>query len=745
MKSSAVATAVTMAAALLAAIITITLPASYWWLNYRSQLNEINTSAKIHAIQISEIVKNNPKSWHSEEDRLSSLLHSSLLSPDQAETRTILDLGGKVLIRSPGKVDEPSVVYSERIYASGNPVGEVAIQRSTRPLQQKTMLVALLGLGLGLLMFFILRILPLRALNHAHLSLHQEKERLRIVVDHALDAIISMSRDGIIESFNAAAEKSFGYRARNIVGKHIQILIPGFEPGNTILSHEKAEAGKTMEGIARRRDRTLFPVEYSLSSATETTDGKLVCILRDITERKQAQQSMAFNASYDSLTRLPNRTLFRDRLAHAIVRARRHEQLAALMFLDLDRFKMINDSLGHAMGDLLLQAVAQRLSETLRATDTVTRYVKNEPLPGNNMNATISRLGGDEFTVILEELNHVNDAATAAQKIIQSMAAPFELNGHVIYITTSIGITLFPLDDGDIDILINHADVAMYRSKQSGRNDYHFYSEEMNSHAHERLAMETALRVALDKHEFYLLYQPKVNVSTGLLVSVEALLRWNNDKFPQIGPDIFVPVLEEIGLIGEVGDWVLRTACTQMQIWKKQNLPSFGLSVNLSARQFRQGDIAENIGSVLQSTGLEPGLLELEMTESLLMDHSESTCNTLSALSSRGIKIALDDFGTGYSSLAYLTRYPINTLKIDRSFVKDLCSDTNDSAIVQAIIALAHSLQIDVTAEGVETEEQKKFLQHGCDQMQGYLLSKPLLPQDLMQWIHRNTLTVTVT
>ncbi|MFH2210617.1 MAG: EAL domain-containing protein [Pseudomonadota bacterium] len=738
MKPNSISATISMVAAMFAAIVTILLPTSYWWINHRSQLSEITATAKIHSLRVTEMVNRNPLVWRFEAHRLSSLVNTSLSSSELPEIRSVLDLEGNVLARSPGHIDEPSVAYTEFVYDSGNPVGVVAVQRSTLPLLHRTIVVALLGLVLGLTLFIILRILPLRALSHAHSSLHREKERLRIVVDHALDPIISMSQGGIVESFNAAAEKSFGYRAKHVIGKHIQTLMPGFEPGHTILAHEKAKTGETVEGVARRRNRTLFPVEYALSSTNESANGKLICILRDITERKQAQQSMVFNAHYDSLTHLPNRALFRDRLAHAVVRARRHEKLAALMFLDLDRFKMINDSLGHAVGDLLLQAVAKRLSETLRAADTVSRHIVDEALPGDSGNAIISRLGGDEFTVILEELNHVNDAAVAAQKIIQAMTIPFELSGHVVYVTTSIGITLFPLDDSDIDTLIKHADVAMYLSKQSGRNDYHFYSKEMNNCAHERLSMETALRAALDKKEFYLHYQPKVNLATGLIVGVEALLRWQNEKFPQIDPEKFIPVLEEMGLIGEVGDWVLRTACTQMQTWQKQGLPAFMLAVNLSARQFREKDIAERIENALHLTGIAPNLLELEMTESLLMDHSEATCNTLAALSRLGIKIALDDFGTGYSSLAYLKRFPINALKIDRSFVVDLATNPNDVAITKAIIALAHSLQMNVIAEGVETETQRNFLQQqGCDQIQGYLISRPLSPQDMELWINK--------
>lgn len=739
MKHGAIATTMTIAAALVAMVVTAIFPAYYWWINYHAQQDEITAAARIHASQITRALDSDPQSWHFQRNRLSSLINQGHSPSKFPEVRAILDLKGNVLARSPGRIDEPSITHAEPVYDSGNPVGIVTVQRSTRLLLQKVTLVAMLGLGLGLMLFVILRILPLRALNHANISLHREKEQLRIMLDHALDPIISMDHDGIIESFNVAAEKNFGYRASQIIGNNIRKLMPGFEP----ISIDEPKTGKTMEGVARRRNRSLFPVEYTLSSTAESSSSQLVLILRDITERKLAQQSMAFNANYDSLTQLPNRALFRERLAHAIARARRHEKLAALMFLDLDRFKIINDSLGHAIGDLLLQAVAKRLTETLRATDTVTRHSAPEYPYANPENATVSRLGGDEFTVIIEGLNHVNDAATAAQKIIQAMAQPFELGGHIVYVTVSIGIALFPLDESDIDTLIKHADVAMYRSKQSGRNDYHFYGEEMNNRVHERLVMENSLRSALANEEFHLHYQPKMNIATGQVVGVEALLRWRNEKFPEIGPNKFIPMLEEMGLIGEVGEWVLRTACTQMQAWKKQGLPPLTLAVNLSALQFRQNDITDRIGRILQHTALDPSLLELEMTESLLMDHGESTRNTLSTLSGLGIKISLDDFGTGYSSLAYLKRFPINALKIDRSFVKDIASNANDAAITQAIIALAHSLQMDVIAEGVETGEQQAFLQKlGCTQMQGYLISRPIPPHYFVKWISNQALFI---
>ncbi len=736
MRSSGVATTVSWMAALVGGLVTVLLPISYWWLTYQHQLGEMATAAGINASQVAALASQNRGALDGDKPRLAELIRKDLTRSQFPEARYVRDLDGKIMVSTQGKLEEPIFSASEPVYDSGRKVGEVVISRSLLPVLYRAGIAALLGLAIGLSIFIIMRVLPLRALERALASLHREKEQLRIVVDHALDPIISMSHDGIVESFNPAAEKSFGYRAKHVVGKHIQTLMPGFEPGRTILAVEKAQTGETVEGVARRRDRSLFPVEYALSSTTECASGTLVCILRDISERKQAQQSLAFMANYDSLTQLPNRTLFRDRLTHALARARRHEKLAALMFLDLDRFKMINDSLGHAIGDKLLQAVAARLIQTLRAADTVSRYSTAEIMPGEMGSAIISRLGGDEFTVILEGLKHVNDAASAAQKIIEALTAPFDIDGRAVYITTSIGIALFPLDDSDIDTLLKHADMAMYRSKESGRNNYHFYGEEMNSCVHQRLAMETSLRAALENKEFSLCYQPKTDVDSGHLIGVEALLRWSNPMFGKATPDQFVPVLEEMGLIVEIGEWVLRTACLQVKTWQQAGLVPMRLAVNLSARQFRQSDVAERIAKVLEETGIAPAMLELEMTEGMLMEHIEASSTTLSALSGLGVKLSIDEFGTGYSSLPYLERFPIDTLKIDRSFVSDITTSSNDAAVTNAIIALAGSLQMGVVAVGVETEEQKAVLQRqGCGQMQGYLLSRPLPADECERWL----------
>ena len=723
-----------LAVALISLSAAILVPVSYWWTDYQAQLEEISHESRLNSQFINQFIRSNPNGWHTQSASLEEIIHQAPHPHAQPEIRIVEDLGGRTLAGGNRWLDGPLISGTESIYQGGREVGKVRISRSLEPVVQRTGLAALLGLALGLVLFLILRVLPVRALHHAHTSLHREKEQLRIVVDYALDPIVSMSREGLIESFNPAAARTFGYDAGEIIGQHIQLLLPGFEPGRTILSMEKKETGETVEGQARRKNQQLFPVEYALSSATEC--GKLVCIMRDITERKQAQKSLAFLANYDSLTRLPNRVLFRERLGQAMARAKRSEKLAALMFLDLDRFKIINDSLGHAIGDKLLQAVAQRLAETLRATDTVMRRMPDGTIMSDCGEATLSRLGGDEFTIILEGISHINDAATAAQKVVDAMAIPFELEGHGVYVTASIGITLFPFDDSDIDLLIKHADIAMYRSKQLGRNDYHFYSEDMNNQAHERLAMELSLRHGLANHEFSLHYQPKTLIDSGTVVGVEALLRWENERFGQVMPEKFIPILEETGLIVEIGEWVLRTACLQMQAWRQAGLDNIRLAVNLSAKQFKQPNLIDCAREVLRETGLDPRLLELEMTESLLMEHTDSSAQTLSILADMGTKISVDDFGTGYSSLAYLKRFPIHSLKIDQSFIQDINSNANDAAITQAIIALARSLQFEVVAEGVETEAQKALLQQlGCQQIQGFLLTPPLPPEELGSWL----------
>ena len=438
----------------------------------------------------------------------------------------------------------------------------------------------------------------------------------------------------------------------------------------------------------------------------------------EIDERKRTEEDLAYLSHHDQLTGLANRTMFQIRLTRALARASRNRQIVGVMFMDLDRFKSISETFGHTVGDLFLKAVAKRLEGCMRDTDTVGRW------------------GGDEFTFILEGISDIQYVTAAAERVVQTMDAPFNLEGHEVFATTSIGITVYPHDGDDMDTLTKNADAAMYRAKDRGRNNYQFYAPEMNAKALERLSLESSLRRALERDEFLIYYQPRVDINTGLVVGMEGLLRWNNAELGMVSPDQFIPLAEETGLIAPIGDWVLRSACSQTREWQREGLTSLKVSVNLSARQFRQKDLTDTVSQVLRDTGLDPDCLELELTEGVLMDDTKASSSTLSDLKALGLGISIDDFGTGYSSLSYLKLFSLDTLKIDQSFVRDITTDPDSAAIANSVIALARSLRLRVVAEGVETEEQLSFLDNqDCDEIQGYLFSPPLAANDFRKLV----------
>lgn len=435
----------------------------------------------------------------------------------------------------------------------------------------------------------------------------------------------------------------------------------------------------------------------------------------DLEERKRVEQSIRHIAHHDALTGLPNRSLFRDRLTHAMAQADRYHQKLAVMFLDLDRFKAINDTLGHNVGDQLLKIAAERLRSCVRDSDTV------------------ARLGGDEFTVIVEDIVEDHDAAAVAQKILDTLSQPFNLYGHEVFISVSVGVTLYPSDDENADNLLRNADSAMYRAKEFGRNNFQFYVAEMNIKARERLRLESSLRRALDRNEFMLYYQPRVSLESGRVIGAEALLRWRHPEMGLVPPSEFIPILDETGMIIPVGDWALREACRQNREWQDMGLPPIRVAVNLSVRQFIQKDLADTIVRALEAANLSAEHLEVEITEDLFLEHNQTNIITLARLKNMGIHISIDDFGTGYSSLSYLKRLPIDTLKIDQSFVRDI-GDPDNKAIASAIIAMAASLRLNVLAEGVETDEQLAFLRaQGCNEIQGFSFSHPLPADEFAQ------------
>jgi diguanylate cyclase (GGDEF)-like protein/PAS domain S-box-containing protein len=441
-------------------------------------------------------------------------------------------------------------------------------------------------------------------------------------------------------------------------------------------------------------------------------EGKVTGVIgtyEDITDRKVAQERVQYLAYYDALTGLPNRALLQDRLSNALASARRRKDKVALLFLDLDRFKDINDSLGHSVGDLLLQEVAERLKKWSREQDTV------------------ARVGGDEFVIVLTAAKDGADAAVAAERLMHAMSTGVVVQGRSLSISCSVGISVFPEHGADSETLIKNADAAMYCAKEDGGHNFRFFTDDMNAQAVERLTLESSLRLALDKKEFFLVYQPQMNIATGKVIGLEALLRWQHPTLGLVSPDKFIRIAENCGLIVPIGEWVLRTACSQAQKWQDEGLPAVSVAVNVSAIQFRQEDFCELIRKVLDETGLAPQHLELELTESLLLANADVMLSAVRELKAMGLTLAIDDFGTGYSSFSYLRQFQVNRLKIDRLFIRDVAVNPDDAAITTAIISMAKSLHLKVIAEGVENEAQMSFLRaHQCDEIQGYYFSKPL-------------------
>ncbi len=455
--------------------------------------------------------------------------------------------------------------------------------------------------------------------------------------------------------------------------------------------------------------------------------------IRYAIERKKAKDQILHMAYNDTLTQLPNRLSFKNSLKQAMEINKRNGKLTALLFLDLDNFKRINDTFGHTVGDDLLKEVADRLSICVRKSDEIARNIPSES------NNSVARLGGDEFTILLS-INHILDASNVARRIIDKLSRPIMLEGNEVFITASIGIVIHPMDGDDVDTLLKNADAAMYNAKSRDKNNFQFYEKSMNEAALGRLTMENNLRKAVENRNFILHYQPQMEISSGRIVGMEALLRWEDPDLGIIPPLEFIPLAEETGLIIPIGEWVIRTACLQNRVWQESGLSPLRISVNMSGRQFKNKGIIEAVSGILADTGLPPRYLELEITENIVMENVESTITILNELKNMGLKISMDDFGTGYSSFSYLKRIPLDVIKIDRSFIKDIHESSHDRTIIGAIIVMAHSLRMEIIAEGVETEEQLSFLRlNNCDEIQGYLLSRPLSGEDATELLVKET------
>ncbi|WP_395015540.1 EAL domain-containing protein [Dongia sp.] len=556
----------------------------------------------------------------------------------------------------------------------------------------------------------------------------EERQRQAAAVfSHTQEGVVVTDAAGTILNVNPAVCAITGYDEAELRGSNMRLMQSGRHDAAFYkdLWHKVSTAGFWQGEIwNRRKGGEVYPELLTISTVRNDAGEVInyVGTFSDITNIKRSQDELHKLAHHDPLTGLPNRLLLLSRLEHALERSRRHGETGAVLFLDLDRFKNVNDSLGHPAGDELLIHVAQRLRARLRDSDT------------------LARLGGDEFVVVLEGIDSPEHAAAVAQNLIERLAESFELDGgHVVYIGTSIGISLFPSDAAVASKLIQQADTALYEAKEHGKGTYRFYRAALTEAANARLALEARLRRGLEREEMVVYYQPLIAVDDRRLIGVEALLRWRDPEAGLIPPDRFIPLAEETGLIVPLGDWVLRAACRQCKAWRDRGVAIEVIAVNLSPRQFQLPDIAERVGAVLQETGLPPQCLEVEITEGALMERPEATLEKLSALKALGIRLAIDDFGTGYSSLAYLKQFPIDKLKVDKSFVTDIPNDPADIAITTAIIGLAKHLNLEVLAEGVETAEQFAFLdQKGCDTVQGFLFSRPLPADDLFQTLGRN-------
>jgi diguanylate cyclase (GGDEF)-like protein/PAS domain S-box-containing protein len=550
-------------------------------------------------------------------------------------------------------------------------------------------------------------------------ELFAEKERAQVTLNSIGDAVVCTNLAGNVSFLNPVAEKLTGWSQRDAAGRPVaEVLHILVDSSREVVSNpmelavaENRTLNLPSNSLLVRRDGTEIPIEDSVAPIHDRQGrgAGAVIAFRDVTVARAMERQLAYSAQHDFLTGLPNRMLLIDRVSQAIAASLRHNGIVAVMFLDLDGFKHINDSLGHLIGDKVLQSVAGRLRECLRGSDTV------------------SRQGGDEFVVLLSDVQRIEDAAFTATRMLHAIAAPHTIDDRDLHVTASIGISVYPDDGANCETLIKNADTAMYHAKEHGRQCYEFFRPAMNARAVARQSIEEDLRRALERREFVLHYQPKVDLTTGGIAGAEALIRWVHPTRGLVAPSEFIPVAEDCGLILPIGNWVLRESCRQARAWLDAGLSMNSMAVNVSAMEFRDKQFGEGVIEALDDAGLNPKHLQLELTEGILMKNAESTESILNALRARGVQVAIDDFGTGYSSLSYLTRFPIDTLKIDQSFVHQVATSEGDTPIVTAIISMGRDLNMRVVAEGVETQEQAAFLRaHHCDQAQGYYFGRPV-------------------
>ncbi len=694
-------------------LITILVPAAYFFISYQHLRSELIVQSALSANDVTDLVKSNSALWRYEELRLSEMLEQRSKS-SVAESRIIYDTNRAVIASNTSAVPLAHISQTHDIYDAGVVIASIEISRTLKPLLFGTLLVALCSAAIAAVIFFTLRTLPRRSIKKAFQALREKRKKYRSLHETMKEGMaehrVTFGDDGELKSFiiidaNSSCADMFGCSRQELIGsnsltqfgtsfrEYLPELLQVFEHGNST-TFELALPGKGT---------------FYMTTAYSQTPGIITTLFEDITERKKSELQIRRMAYSDQLTTLPNRTLLLDRLNQAVANATQNGITLAVFFLDLDRFKIFNDTMGRATGDQLLIEVGRRLQRQIRCSDT------------------LARMGGDEFCFVATNPSKILNSTYIAQKFIDSMLTPFWIGSNKLHVSTSIGIAVFPDDGIDAETLIKNAELAMYSAKEAGRDMYNYYSPEMNQKAHIRMELENGLRNALERGEFFLEFQPIMNAENRTVAAAEALVRWNHPTRGRIPPNEFIPLAEETGLILPLGEWVLRTVCSNMKTWNDAGLPQIRLSVNVSSRQVEQQNFAQIVRNVLNATGANAAQLEIELTESCLVNHTSTNLAEVFDLRNLGISIAIDDFGTGYSSLGYIKTLPIDHIKIDRSFVTDISSNIQDQAIVEAIITMSQKLGIQNIAEGVETLEQLEFLQEqGCNEIQGYYFHRPL-------------------